>query len=119
MPNRPKRPKKPQPAQQPTGLYEGEAGAHAAKEDPLAFFNHVLSLGGRTAHNTAPDYWDWLQNQGFSGFYSQYQNALADPAQGGERLTWLDFLGNFGQANPFAGQSAITPADGRRRRRRR
>lgn len=94
------------------GLYEGDAGAYAAKENALAFFNHGLANEGRTAFNTAPDAWNYLQNQGFQNVYSGYQNALA----GDKNLQFLTHMANtygvsptMSGSNPFAGTSALTP----------
>lgn len=129
MPNRPKQPKQPE---QPQGLYQGEFGDYAAKEDPLAYFNQVLAMGGRTPQNTASDYWDWLQNEGFNNSYVGYQNALAND----ERLTWMNYMngggaargagpsgvqinqtGNIAPRNPYAGNSVLSGVQINQRRR--
>ncbi len=112
------------------GLYQGDVGAYTAKEDPMAFYNHALANEGRTGFNTAPDAWDYLQNQGFQNVYSGYQSALA----GDRNLQFLTHMANtYGvqptqtATNPFATGSSITPAvtapatglGGKKRRRRR
>lgn len=84
------------------GLYEGDAGAYAAKENPLAFFNHALANEGRTALNTSPWAWNYLQNQGFENVYSGYQNALA----GDKQLQFLNHL-----ANTYGTQRGMTPTN--------
>lgn len=112
------------------GLYQGDAGAYSAKENPLAFFNHALANEGRTAFNTAPDAWNYLQNQGFENVYSGFQNALA----GDKNLHFLNHMANtygvspsMSASNPYAGDSALAPVvvnqewgtgGGRRRQRR-
>lgn len=129
MPNRPKQPKQPE---QPQGLYQGEFGDYAAKEDPLAYFTHVLNMGGRDAHNTNPMYWDWVQNQGFNNVWSDYTNAQAND----ERLSFMNFMngggtmrgaapsgvqinqtGNITPRNPYAGNSVLGGVQINQRRR--
>lgn len=113
------------------GIYEGDAGAVYAKDHPLEFYNFSLANEGRTGFNTAPDAWNYLQNQGFNNIFNQYNNALG----GNEDLQFTDHMANtYGAsrtptaANPFFANSALAPVvvdqtytnnGGRRRRRRR
>lgn len=111
------------------GLYEGDAGAPAAANDPLGFYTFTLANEGRTGMNTAPDAWNYLMHQGFQNIFDQYMSAQG----ANEDLTFLDHMANtYGAArtptarNPFAASSALTPAAApataappRKRRRRR
>ena len=92
------------------GLYEGDTGAYQADKDPLGFYNFTLANEGRTAANTSPWGWNFLQNQGFQNIYDQYMNA-----QGVDKnLQFMTYLGNrygvspsMSARNPYAGNSVL------------
>src|SRR5688572_18561272 len=60
------------------GLYQGEAGAFAAQQDPMAYFTSMGMLGGGYPRAGSP-FEQYMQEIFIPNTYRQYQAALATP----------------------------------------